>query len=156
MNRAYLFQAGCGRLGTMNTESTDKDGIALLIIEDDELVRTGLQSGLASHGFLPHAVPTGAAGLDELDRTVPDIILLDIFMDDMDGIQVLKHIRKRHPRLPVVLLTGYGSMTTAIEAMRLGANDYLLKPAEAEEVATRLKSALETEAERARHERELG
>lgn len=136
----------------MNAESTTEGAIDLLIIEDDELVRSGLVRGLGYLGFAPRPVASGGEGLEALAGEVPDIILLDIFMDDMDGIQVLKRIRERHARLPVVLLTGYGSMTTAIEAMRLGANDYLLKPVEAAEVANRLKGALETEAARARME----
>lgn len=138
----------------MNAELTKEAAIDLLVIEDDELVRSGLVSGLGSLGFAPRVAPSGNQGLEEVERSAPDIVLLDIFMDDLDGIQVLKHIRDRHARLPVVLLTGYGSMTTAIEAIRLGANDYLLKPVEASEVATRLKAALETEARRARLERE--
>ena len=140
----------------MNVEAKDPAGIALLIIEDDALVRTGLCSALENQGFAPHGVPTGREGLEALEKQATDIVLLDIFMDDMDGIQVLKLIRDRHPRLPVVLLTGYGSMTTAIEAMRLGANDYLLKPADAAEVAMRLRHALETEAARARLAGERG
>lgn len=140
----------------MSEETTAEAAADLLIIEDDALVRTGLCSGLDPHGFRVRATETGAAGLEELDRTRPDAILLDIFMDDMDGIEVLKQIRERHPRLPVVLLTGYGSMTTAIEAMRLGANDYLFKPIEAAQVAERLKAAMAAEAQRAARERTQG
>ena len=138
----------------MNTETTEPESISLLVIEDDELIRTGLCSGLATFGFAPRGTSKGGEGLEELQRCVPDIVLLDIFMDDMDGIQVLHRIRERHPRLPVVILTGYGSMTTAIEAMRLGANDYLLKPVEVEEVAVRLRSALDAETARSRPRRE--
>ena len=132
----------------MNENESGGKPAALLVIEDDEMVRSGLCTGLASHGFVPTAAASGEEGLAEIERNPPDIVLLDVFMDEMDGIQVLKRIRDRRPRLPVVLLTGYGSMTTAIEALRLGANDYLLKPAEVRDVAHRLRVVLEVAAAR--------
>ena len=82
-----------------------------------------------------------------------DVVYLDIRLPGMDGLQVLKEIRQRNAHLPVILLTAYGSLTTALEALRLGATDYLIKPLDPEVLVARTRVLLEEQAlERRRRE----
>lgn len=83
----------------------------------------------------------GQTCLDILAKELIDVVILDIKMPGMDGIQTLRTIKSRHPLVEVILLTGHGSTETAIEGMKLGAFDYLLKPADFEELKTILAGA---------------
>ncbi|MBU0679764.1 MAG: response regulator [Verrucomicrobia bacterium] len=120
----------------------------VLIIDDDQMVRSGLGLGLEGEGYVVSLAESGHAGLEMIGEQKPDVVLLDIFMDDMDGIEVLERIRRISPRLPVVMITGHGSMVTSLEALRLGANDYILKPADSADVAHRVEAALEMQRQR--------
>lgn len=115
----------------------------LLFVDDDEMVRTGLGADLEREGF--HMLYAGSAddALDLLPAHPVSAVLLDIYMDGMDGIELLKEIRERWPLLPVVIITGHGSMSTVMEALHYGASDYLLKPCQAEVVAHRLHAVME-------------
>jgi len=81
--------------------------------------------------------------LDALAKTHIDVVVLDIKMPGMDGMETLVEIKKRFPLVEVIMLTGHGSAETAVEGMKLGAFDYLMKPAEFEELTSKLQRARE-------------
>jgi two-component system response regulator RegA len=103
----------------------------VLVIDDNERLRERLARALAGRG---HEVRTAASGQEALGalRWSPTHALLDLRLGDDDGLSVLAQLRQAAPELQIVVLTGYGSIATAVEAMRLGAHDYLQKPADAD------------------------
>jgi YesN/AraC family two-component response regulator len=84
---------------------------------------------------------SGQECLESLEKENVDVVVLDIKMPGMDGIETLKEIKKRYPIVEVILLTGHGAIETAVEGMKLGAYDYLLKPADAREISEKLQGA---------------
>jgi DNA-binding response OmpR family regulator len=106
----------------------------VLIIDDEAVLRQTLTRILQAAGCETTAVASGLQALATLETTAFDLVYLDLHLPEpsgappVDGLQVLKDIRQRYPRLPVILLTGHGSLHSAVEALRLGAADYLLKP----------------------------
>jgi DNA-binding NtrC family response regulator len=118
----------------------------LLIVDDDATFRRVLAGELARLGFRIAEVGSGADAVMEAVRIEPDVVLLDLQLPDMDGLQVLRALREKSPDSEVVMLTGHGSIDTAIEAIRLGAFDYVSKPCPLDELEIRLKRALERRA----------
>jgi DNA-binding NtrC family response regulator len=100
----------------------------LLIVDDDPLSREYLVEAIQSLGLRPEAVAAPQAALERLESKDYDLVLSDLRMPGMSGLELLKAITAKHPGLPVVLLTAHGSMEAAIDAVRLGAADFLLKP----------------------------
>lgn len=100
----------------------------VLIVDDDDLVRETLQFVLEEGGYSVHAVSSGAEALRILERQPIDIVLSDIFMPGMNGFDLLRQIRERAPDIPVILITGYGNIEMAREALRRGATDFITKP----------------------------
>jgi len=84
---------------------------------------------------------SGQDALDLLEKTAIDVVILDIRMPGMDGIETLKKIKASHPLVEVILLTGHGSTETAVEGMKEGAFDYLMKPADFEDISKKLANA---------------
>ena len=104
----------------------------ILVVEDDIDLREALGDTLRLAGYEPVLAQDGRAALDCLERSEPAMVITDIQMPKMDGHTLLKHIKRRWPDLPVMLMTAFGSIQKAVEAMREGAVDYLTKPFEAE------------------------
>ncbi len=100
----------------------------ILIIDDDDLVRGSLKAFLLRRGFLVEAAEDGPRGLKALARNRPDVVLLDLRMPGMDGLEVLAEIRRLDPDLPVIVASGAGVMDDVMQSLRLGAWDFLLKP----------------------------
>ena len=130
----------------------------ILVIDDEESLRHTLGRVLRQAGY---EVTTAGEGNEALrlvnsgyENTSPyDVVYLDIRLPGMDGLQVLKEIRQRDAHLPVILLTAFGSLKTALEALRLGATDYLMKPLDPEVLVARTRILLEEQAlERRRRE----
>ncbi|MDB4995350.1 MAG: Response regulator of zinc sigma-54-dependent two-component system [Myxococcaceae bacterium] len=107
---------------------------SILIVEDDAAVGKVLAMLLAQAGFETEHVASAEAGLALLETRPFDVVLSDIRMPGMDGMQLLAELGKRFPELPVILLTAHGSVPMAVEAMKAGAVDFLLKPFEKEEI----------------------
>jgi len=100
----------------------------ILIVDDDAQLRQSFGKILESEGFEVRAAPSGEAGVEEVKRQPPDLVIMDVRMPGITGIQAMQQMRAACPGLPVVIMTAYGGTETAIEATKLGAFDYILKP----------------------------
>jgi DNA-binding response OmpR family regulator len=126
----------------------------ILVIDDEELLRHTLARVLRRAGYEVAMSGDGHDALRLLEDNGFDLVYLDIRLPGMDGLQILKGIRANDGKMPVVLLTAYGSLQTALEALRLGATDYLLKPVDPEVLVKRTHTIL-TEQAVERRKREL-
>ena len=102
----------------------------ILVIDDDEIVRDSIGAYLSQCSFNVLEAEDGKQGLATFHKQKPDLILCDICMPQMDGFEVLRDIRKDHPHMPFIVASGAGGMTDAVKALRLGANDFIIKPIE--------------------------
>src|SRR5688572_20517186 len=100
----------------------------LLIIDDEPNVLYSLEKGLAEDDLRIITASTARRGLELLDSNRPDAVLMDVQMPDLSGLDALQQVRGHDPRLPVIIMTAHGTADTAIEAMKRGAFDYVLKP----------------------------
>ena len=101
---------------------------AVLLIEDETILAKNIGIYLQRHGFEVRTTETAEEGLAALESYQPDAVVLDFNLPGMDGMQALKLLRRTDPGLPVLMLTGHGSVEMAVEAMKLGARDFLTKP----------------------------
>ena len=115
--------------------------IRVLLVDDETDFLQTLVKRLSRRGLAVHAAGSGEAALALLDETPIDVVLLDVRMPGMDGIEALKQIRRRHPLVEVVMLTGHANVEVAISGMALGAFDYLMKPMEIDEIVYKLQDA---------------
>ena len=115
----------------------------ILIVDDDEGHAEALADGLEIDDRQCRIANSGRAGIECLSEATYDAVLTDLVMHDVDGLEVLKEARRLQPDAAVLLITGHGSVETAVDAMRLGATDYLTKPVRIAELRTRLARALE-------------
>jgi len=102
----------------------------LLIIDDDDVVRASLAAYLDDSGFRVLQAPSGPKGLELFDSERPDLVICDLRMPQMDGLELIRLISERQNDLPMIVVSGAGVMNDAVEALRLGAADYLIKPLE--------------------------
>ncbi len=118
------------------------DRMRILIVDDEvELVET-LVERLSLRGLSAEGISTGREAIQALHERSFDVVLLDVKMPGMSGLQVLKTIKDELPRQKVILLTGHGSRNDADEGLRLGAHDYLMKPVNIDDLVSILKSAV--------------
>ncbi len=117
--------------------------INLLIIDDDQAFRTITQNLLEEEGYFVTTAENASAGLQLIHETAFDLVLSDLMMEGMNGIQFLQEVKNLYPKLMVIMITGYASVNSAVEAMKLGAEDYLTKPCSNEELIIKVKKALE-------------
>jgi len=113
----------------------------LLIVDDEQGFVDVLTNRLSRRRIDVFKAYSGAQALQALRQNIFDVMILDLKMEDMDGIEVLKIVRKMAPDLPVIILTGHGSRTAAEDGMSLGAFDYLTKPCELEELMEKISLA---------------
>ena len=104
----------------------------ILIVEDDAALREALTDTLELAGYVVDAAENGRQALEKLEDMEPPLVVSDVRMEGMTGHVLLRQIKQRHPHTTVLLMTAYGSIEKAVEAMRDGAVDYLVKPFEAE------------------------
>ena len=116
----------------------------VMIVEDDDGVRTALAKRLEQHGCLVFAAATAEAGTKRLQESTPDLVLLDYRLPDGDGLELLERIRRQWPELPVIMMTGFSNVETAVRAMHLGAYDYVSKPFGLEQMMFVVNKALES------------
>jgi len=125
---------------------TAPDRRQLLVVDDAEGIRTYLKNLLSLKGYDVLLAEDGLKALEILQGGAePEVVILDIMMPGMDGLELLRRIKETHPHLPVIMLSVVGKASTIVEAMNLGAADYLNKPFEEEELDIALQKLLETE-----------
>src|SRR3972149_5228023 len=129
----------------MNTVTTEtKKATARLLIVDDELVvRDSLGKWFVSEGYHVRAVESARQALEALVRESFDVALIDIKMPGMDGMELQNRLRELDPDLLVIIMTGYASVETAVQALKRGAYDYITKPFDPDELAHLVAKALE-------------
>ena len=111
----------------------------ILIVDDEENTRLGLSKLLSSDGFVVDLAANGSEALDMLRRQKVDLVISDINMPDMNGITFLREISRRYPSTSVIMITAYGGVESYLEAMNLGALEYLHKPVRLEELRSVMK-----------------
>jgi DNA-binding NtrC family response regulator len=116
----------------------------ILVADDEKLIRWSLQERLKREGYEVEEATDGPSALRLLSEDDFDLVLLDFKLPDIDGLQVLKQVKDRNPNQVVILMTAYSSIENAVEAMRLGAYDYLNKPFNMDELVLDVEKALET------------
>lgn len=119
----------------------------ILIVDDDKDLCFVLKRFLSKHGFEVLEATSGRAALEILDSVEPDLILCDFRLEDMSGSSILKKIKEKNPSVPVIIITGYSNIKTAVEVMKLGAMDYVTKPLLPDEILLTIKKALNRSAE---------
>ncbi len=115
----------------------------ILVIDDEVEIRESLKRILEYDGYECLTAASGHAGLKRIEQGEPDLVFLDIKMPGMDGLEVLRRIRETDEWLPVVMISGHGDVTTAVEATKLGAFDFLEKPLESKRVTVTIRNALQ-------------
>lgn len=121
------------------------DLIKLLLVDDEKGYTEVLSKRMGRREIDVAIALSGAEAIQTLRKRDFDVAVLDLKMEDMDGIEVLKIFKKMDPKMPVIMLTGHGSEKAAKEGMALGAFDYLTKPCELKELIKRIKEAAEKE-----------
>jgi two-component system nitrogen regulation response regulator NtrX len=115
---------------------------AVLIIDDEESIRQSLRGALGDEGFKVETSGSGKEGLELIRNERPDVVLLDIWMPEMDGVETLRQIKSEWPDQPVIMMSGHGNIETAVRATKLGAFDFVEKPLSLERLLVILKNAV--------------
>ncbi|MCJ7771517.1 MAG: sigma-54 dependent transcriptional regulator [Desulfobacterales bacterium] len=115
----------------------------ILVIDDDDRLRQSFDKLLKEEGYKVISVASGEAGLDVLKDVIPDLVILDVRLPGMNGLETFKTIHQIEPKLPSIIMTAFGTTETAIEATKLGAFDYILKPFEIPDMLSVIKQALD-------------
>ena len=114
----------------------------ILIVDDEINVCKGCQRIFEEEGFLTNYALTGEEGLEKATHNNFDLIITDMKMPDINGMEVIKRIKQRQPDMPVIMITGYASVPTAVEAMKIGADDYIPKPFKPDEILNAVHKAI--------------
>ena len=117
---------------------------SILIVDDEISIRESLTGILQDEGFTPISVDSGEKALEKIIEDRPDLILLDIWMPGMDGLETLTKIRNSFPDQLVVMMSGHGSIETAVKSTKLGAYDFIEKPLSLEKVLLCIQNAIKT------------
>ncbi len=107
----------------------------ILIVDDELIMRDSLTAWLEEDNFEPITAESGMQAVELLEKSKPDVILLDIKMPGMDGITLLKKIKEKYEDIPVIMITAYATVDSAVESMKQGAYDYIMKPFPPEKIS---------------------
>src|SRR5215475_1570238 len=118
----------------LRLKQTSHDPIIVLVVDDDKVLRERLCRAFCNRGCEAHEAYTTAETIDMARNLSPDLVLLDLKMPGLSGLDLIQDIKKLDSTIAVIILTGYGSIATAMEALKLGADHYLSKPADAEQI----------------------
>ena len=127
----------------MSKSDAYEDKHKILIVDDEESHRIMLSAVLDDEGYAVTDVASGREALNEIEQGPFDLVLMDLKMEEMDGIETLREIRKVSPLLPIIIMTAYASVKTAVDALKAGAFDYLTKPLDLDELKVVVKKGLE-------------
>jgi two-component system KDP operon response regulator KdpE len=114
----------------------------VLVIDDEPPIRKLLRMGLSAHGYEILEAPNGRVSLELLEQKKPDLVILDLGLPDMQGLELLRTIRARNEGVPIVVLSSRGDEASKVQALDLGADDYLTKPFGMDELLARMRAAL--------------
>jgi len=114
----------------------------ILVVEDDRAILTALEEKLRIEGYRVILAPDGEEARDRLGEEPPDLVILDLMLPRLDGLGVLRWLRKRYPELPVLILSARGREEEKVEGLRAGADDYLAKPFGLKELMARIEALL--------------
>src|SRR5215472_2457098 len=114
----------------------------ILVVEDEKRIADFLCRGLEGAGYAVDAAPTGAAAIDHIHSTDYDLVILDLMLPDMDGLQVLEKMRSRKASPPVLILSARGALDDRVKGLEQGADDYLVKPFAFVELLARVRALL--------------
>ena len=117
----------------------------ILIVDDDKDLRFNLSAVLREEGHEVIAASDGKQTIKVIDKSSPDLVLLDIKLPGMDGVELLQEIKRKWNNLPIIMLTANSDVKSAVKAMKLGAYDYITKPFDDEELILIIKKALHTQ-----------
>lgn len=115
----------------------------VLIIDDEKGMRWALEKALQSEGYEVIAVDNGYDGISALGKSSVSLVLLDYKMPEIDGLETLLKIKENHPNVPVIFMTAFSSMPTALEAIKRGAVGYVTKPFQLVDLKVAVKKAIE-------------
>lgn len=127
----------------------------LLLVDDEDAFRRATTQVLERRGFTVAEAANGLAALEMLDRARPDIVLLDLRMPGLSGIETLQEIRRLHGDLPVIILTGHGDFDAAVASIKLEVVDFLQKPFDVDQLGTHIRRLLQRGTERSLRERSI-
>jgi DNA-binding NarL/FixJ family response regulator len=119
------------------------EGTQILLVDDEPLILTGLRLNLEKEGYQVTPADGGKKALSALRSRRFDVVITDLMMNFVDGIEVLRTVKQKSPETVVIILTGYGNLSSAINALRFEADDYLLKPCDHQKLIFRIKKCLE-------------
>ena len=114
----------------------------ILVIDDEERMCWALERALSHEGYQVVTATRGLQGIEMALESEPSTVILDLKMPDIDGIEVLKKLKSINPNIPVIIITAHGTIETAIEALKIGATDYITKPFKLDELKVQVKQAL--------------
>lgn len=126
--------------GNIRGEPTNRPNI--LLMEDEFSVAKGLEMVMREEGYEVELADTGQKALTQFSVKDYDLLLADLRLPDMDGMEVVRHVRENRPQTPVVIITGYPSVATATQAVKMGVSDYLRKPFSDDEIKAAVEKAL--------------
>ncbi|TES94451.1 MAG: sigma-54-dependent Fis family transcriptional regulator [Candidatus Cloacimonadota bacterium] len=135
--RRYEYQKGNEKVKS-NNKSSKKENISILVVDDDEYILDSFSQLIELKGYTSFAAENGKKALAILSKNKIDVIIADMKMPEMDGMQLLKSVKEKHPEINVIIITGYGSIDDAVEAMKRGASDYILKPFSPDEIILKI------------------
>ncbi len=125
----------------------NKDKIKILLVDDEQEFVNTLSERIQMRELGADVALTGEQALELVDSDVPDVMVLDLRMPGIDGMEVLRRVKKQYPKVQVIILTGHGSDKDEEEARRLGAYDYLQKPVEVDTLVTKIRKAYKQQIE---------
>jgi two-component system, NtrC family, nitrogen regulation response regulator NtrX len=114
----------------------------ILVVDDEERIRQSLNGILKDEGYEVQEAKDGTQALKQLETDPPDLVLLDIWMPGMDGMEILERMKAQIPNLPVIMISGHGNIELAVKAVKLGAYDFIEKPLSLEKVLLAANNAL--------------
>ena len=115
----------------------------ILIIDDDDQLRISFERLLNEEGYAVRTAASGEAGIRMIDDAIPDLVLLDVRLPGLNGLEAFKQIHRIESKLPVIIMTAFGTTETAIEATKMGAFDYVIKPFDVPQMLATIRQALE-------------
>lgn len=120
-----------------------KNGYPILLVDDEEIIRATVGRDLSKEGYDVTLCNNGMEAIKLLQEINYDIVLTDLMMEGVGGLDVLKKAKEINPDIMVIVITGFGSLSSAIDALRLGATDYMLKPCNRAELSMRINNCIE-------------